>query len=352
MPGLAEPRNRVVRLKRFGGSEELEVVDINLPNAGRGEVRVRVLASGIEYTDVVIRRHLYPQTMFRRPPFVVGYDFVGEIDQVGRGMAGFQCGERVAGLTVLGSNAEYRTVATRCLTKLPPDIDPAEAAALILSWMTAYQMLHRTARVKAGQRVLVQGAAGAVGQALLVLGKMAGLELWGTARGAHAVLVKELGATPIDYQREDFTRVLPDGFDAIFDGVGESAYRRSSAALKPGGALCAYGYTARVQKQPRLLAMLLWTLRVYASAQLLSWRPGGKRVRVYSINSMRALHPAWFKEDLGHLIDLLARGTIRPRIANRISFDGIADAHRRLEAGGLEGKIVLCPKAAASRDRN
>jgi NADPH2:quinone reductase len=109
-----------------------------------------------------------------------------------------------------------------------------------LSWTTAYQLLHRAARVQRGQRVLVHGAAGAVGQALLALGRLAGLELWGTVRGEHAELIRELGATPIDYRREDFTRVLPGGFDVVFDGIGEEGYRRSFAALKPGGLLCAY----------------------------------------------------------------------------------------------------------------
>jgi NADPH:quinone reductase-like Zn-dependent oxidoreductase len=91
--------------------------------------------------------------------------------------------------------------------------------------------------------VLVHGAAGAVGQALLALGRLAGLELWGTARGEHAALIHDLGATPVDYQREDFTRVLPGGFDVVFVGIGEEGYRRSFAALKPGGLLCAYGYS-------------------------------------------------------------------------------------------------------------
>ena len=130
------------------------------------------------------------------------------------------------------------------LTRVPSGVDPAEAATLILSWTTAYQLLHRAARVQRGQRVLVHGAAGAVGQALLALGRLAGLEVWGTARGEHAALIHELGATPIDYQREDFTRVLPGGFDVVFDGIAEDGYRRSFAALKRGGLLCAYGYSA------------------------------------------------------------------------------------------------------------
>src|SRR5499433_1486633 len=266
---MTEPRNRVVQVGRYGDADELEVVDAPLPAAGRGEVRVRVLASGIEYTDVVIRRHLYAQTMLRRPPFVMGYDVVGEIDQLGEGVSGFQVGDRVADMTVVGSNAAYRTLRADHLTRVPEGVDAAEAAALILSWTTAYQLLHRGARVQTGQRVLVQGAAGALGQALLVLGRMAGLELWGTARGAHATLVRELGGTPIDYQREDFTRVLPGGFDVVFDGIGEDGCRRSFAALKRGGLVCAYGYTAGVQAQRRMLAILGWIARLY----LWRWLP-------------------------------------------------------------------------------
>ncbi len=348
---MIEPRNRVVRVRRFGGPDELEVVDAPLPAAARGEVRLRVLASGIEYTDVVIRRHLYPQTMFRRPPFVLGYDIVGEIDQLGDGVGSFQLGDRVADMTVVGSNAAYRTLRADHLARVPANIDAAEAAALILSWTTAYQLLHRTARVQRGQRVLVQGAAGAVGQALLVLGRLAGLELWGTARGVHVALVRELGATPIDYQREDATRVLPDGFDVVFDGIGEDGYRRSFAALKPGGLLCAYGYTASVQAQHRLPSILMSIARLYLSRQLPSWLPGGKRLRAYSINVMRARHPTWFREDLERLFGLLAARAIRPRVAERISFDEVAEAHRRLEEGGLDGKLVLCPDLSSRRDR-
>src|SRR5262245_24592006 len=340
---MREPRNRAVQVRRFGDPDGLEVVDAPLPTARRSEVRVRVLASGLEYTDVVIRRHLYPQTAACRPPFVLGYDVVGEIDQLGDGVSGFQLGDRVADMTVLGSNTVYRTLRAGDLTRVPAGVDAAEAAALILSWTTAYQLLHRVAKVQRGQRVLVQGAAGAVGQALLVLGRMAGLELWGTGRGEHAALIRELGATPIDYRREDPTRVLPDGFDVVFDGIGKDSYRRSFAALKRGGLLCAYGYTASVQAQRRLLATLMWIARVYLWRWLLSWLPGGKRVRIYSINLLRARHPAWFQEDLERLFGLLATRLIRPRVAERISFEQVAEAHRRLEAGGLEGKLVLVP---------
>ncbi|HET9833561.1 MAG TPA: alcohol dehydrogenase catalytic domain-containing protein [Vicinamibacterales bacterium] len=162
---MTEPRNRVVQVSRFGNPDGLEVVDAPVPTAGRGEVRVHVLASSLQYTDTLIRRHLYPQTARRRPPFVMGYDVVGEIDQVGDGVHGFEVGDRVADMTVIGSNATYRTLRAADLTGVPPDVDAAEAATLILSWMTAYQLLHRAAHVQRGQRALVHGAAGAVGPA-------------------------------------------------------------------------------------------------------------------------------------------------------------------------------------------
>ena len=132
---------------------------------------------------------------------------------------------------------------------------------------------------------------------------------------------------------------MPGGFDVVFDGIAQDGYRRSFAALKRGGLLCAYGYSAGVQTQRRMLTMLMWIARLY----LWEGVPGGKRARFYSINAMRARHPAWFREDLERLFGLLASGTIRPRVAERISFDQVAEAHRRLEAGGLQGKLVLCP---------
>ncbi len=128
---MGEPRNRVVQVSRFGGPDELELVEAPMPTAGRGEVRVRVLASSLNYTDVLIRRHLYPQTAHRQPPFVLGYDVVGEIDQVGDGVRDFQAGDHVADMTVVGSNAAFRTLRTDHLTRVPAGVDAAEAATLI-----------------------------------------------------------------------------------------------------------------------------------------------------------------------------------------------------------------------------
>ena len=336
---MTGPTNKVVQLSRYGGAENLRTAEIETPAAGRGEVRIRVLASSLNYTEVLIRKHLYPQTAGLKPPFVMGYDVVGDVDQVGDGVTGFAIGDRVADMTVVGSNATYRLLKAKNLTRVPLGVDPAEAATLILSWMTAYQLLHHSAKVKKGDRVLVHGAGGAVGQAALVLGRLAGVEMWGGAFGKHAALIRELGATPVDYDKEDFTRVLPGGFDVVCDGIGEDGYRRSFAALKPGGLLIAIGYSAGVQAKQGMLSILSSIARLY----LWGFLPGGKRARFYSINAMRVRHPDWFREDLEHLFGLLESGAIKPRVAERISFDKVADTHRRLETGGLEGKVVLCP---------
>lgn len=336
---MAGALNKAVELSDFGGPELLRVVDIPMPNAGRGEVRVRVLASSINYTETLIRRHLYPQTAAYKAPFIMGYDVIGEIDEIGPGVSGFKVGDRVADMTVVGSDASYRILRSKDLTLVPAGLDPAEAATLVLSWMTAYQLLHRSAKVRPGQHILVHGAGGAVGQALLSLAGLAGVRAWGAGHGKYAGLIKELGATPIDYEREDFTRILPGGFDVIVDGIGEDGYRRSFAALKRGGLLVAIGYSASAQAKRGMLSVLAAIARLY----LWGWLPGGKRTRFYSINAMRAKHPDWFKQDLAHLFELLRDGRIKPHVAERISFDKVADAHARLEAGGLEGKLVLCP---------
>lgn len=331
--------NHAVQLFEYGGPECLRVVDLPIPTPGPGEVRVRVLASSLNYTETLIRQHLYPQTAAYKLPFVMGYDVVGEIDEVHPDVVQFKVGDRVADMTVVGSDATYRLLKAKDLTIVPQGIDPAEAATLILSWTTAYQMLHRSAKVKPGQRILVHGAGGAVGQALLSLARIAGIETWGAANSKHSGLIRELGATPIDYEHEDFAKVLPDGFDVVFDGIGEDGYRRSFQSLRRGGLLVAIGFSASVQAKLRMLAILAMIARMY----LWGWLPGGKRTRFYSINVMRARHPDWFKSDLACLFQLLSQRRIKPKVAERISFADVPNAHRRLESGGLEGKLVLCP---------
>ena len=331
-------RNRRVVLASFGGPENFTIVEEPLPEPGPGQVRVRVLAASVQYTDVIIRKGEYPD-LKEKPPLTPGYDVVGEIDAMGPGVDGFAIGDRVADMTMIGSSARYRLLEAKRVVRVPVDVDPAAAVSFVLGWLTAYQLLHRHARVQRGQSILVQGAAGAVGQALLELGRRAGLEMYGTCRAEHADLVESLGATAIDYRKEDVTQVLAGGVDVVFDGIAEDGFRKSWKVVKRGGFLAAYGFSAGIQAGVSFFTIARWFLRV----PLWNLVPNGKRAGFYSITKLRKQHPKWFAEDLAQLFAWLADGSIDPRVQERIDLDGIADAHRRLERGGLTGKLVIVP---------
>jgi NADPH:quinone reductase-like Zn-dependent oxidoreductase len=237
-------------------------------------------------------------------------------------VTGWKVGDRVADLTMTGGYATHRLLEASRLTRVPEGVDPGQAAAVVLGGMTAYQLLHRHANVQRGQRVLIHGAAGSVGQMLLELGRLAGLEMYGTARAKHADLVASFGATPIDYQKDDFGKVVPDGYDVVFDGIGEAGFTKSWAAVKKGGFLSAYGFQAGVQTNAAYLTIGMWIGRIYLWNAL----PNGKRAGFYSISSLRKQHPEWFKEDLAKLFALVASGELTPRVAERIRLDDVADA--------------------------
>ena len=309
-----------------------------MPHPGAGEVLVKVLAASVQYTDVILRKGRYPD-LKDKPPIVLGYDLVGEVVLAGPGVHAVAAGQRVADLTMTGSYAQYRTLKADRVVVVDPDLDAGEATTLVLSWMIAYQLLHRDARVHEGQKLLVIGAAGAVGQALVVLGRLAGCDVWGAARARHADLVRTLGATHLDSDQADFAKVLPAGFDVVFDGIGENGFSRAWRAVGERGRLSAYGFSAGVKSNAPLALVGFWL------AKLWWWNrfSGARRASFVSITSLRNQHPDWFVADLGALLGMLARGEIKPRVAERIGLDAVAGAHLRLEHGGLEGKIVLVP---------
>jgi NADPH:quinone reductase-like Zn-dependent oxidoreductase len=331
-------QQRVVLLHRFGGPDGFAVVERAVPEPGAGEVLVKVLAASVQFTDVMLRKGQYPD-LKEKPPLVLGYDLVGEVVKIGPGVVSPAVGQRVADLTMTGSYAQYRTLKVDRIAVVDAALDPAEATTVILSWMTAYQLLHRDAGIQKGQRLLVIGAAGAVGQALVALGRLAGCEVWGAARGRHADLVQALGATHLDSDRADYRDALKAGFDAAFDGIGEQGFSRTWRAVGPRGHLSAFGVSFGIQGNVSIFRLGFWL------AKLWWWNAfsGGRSTSFYSITTMRRKHPDWFVTDLGQLLGMLKRGEIKPRVAERIGLDAVADAHMRIERGGLEGKIVLVP---------
>lgn len=332
-------RIRQMEIVAFGGPENLRLTDAPMPVPGPGQLRVRVLAASVQFTDVLIRKGIYPD-LSSKPPLTPGYDVVGEVHAVGDGVDPAWIGRRVADLTMIGSYATHRLLDADRVTEVPQHVDPAEATALVLSWMTAYQLLHRHAAMASGQRALVHGAAGAVGQALSCLAQRHGVKTFGTARAEHADLVASYGATPIDYRNEDFRQVLKDGVDVVFDGIAEDGYRKSWSVVRKGGFLSAYGMSQAVKDGAGLLQAARWYLRPFIWNIL----PNGKRAGFYSITATRKRHPDWFSEDLSCLLSLLAEAQITPRIEARIRLSEVPDAHRQLESGGLTGKLVITPE--------
>jgi NADPH:quinone reductase-like Zn-dependent oxidoreductase len=330
---------RRVVITEFGGPEVLDLVEEpTLPEPGPGEVRVKVQATSACFTDTMVRKGIY-YGVKQKPPFPPGYDMVGVVDKLGEGVTKLEVGQPVADLTVWGGYADYVCRSESTLVPVPAGLDPGEAVSLVLSYVTAYQMLHRSAEVQRGQSILVHAAGGAVGTALIELGGLVGLEMYGTASKSKHELVSNLGATPIDYKSEDFEAriqtLTEQGVDAAFDAIGGDNFKRSLKALKPGGTLVAYGFYNTAMGKGG--SVPLEYLRLLARNYL----PNGRSTVFYSIGAMRKKQSEWFREDLTDLFDLLARGKIKPVIAERMGLEDAVRAHQLIEQAAVQGRIVL-----------
>jgi NADPH2:quinone reductase len=340
----------------YGGPDELRVVEEECPEPKSGEVRVRVLAAGVSLPDLMMREGIHPETP--RLPFTPGWDLVGVVDRLGGHVSGIEPGQIVAALPITGAYAEFVCLPQGELIPVPAGLDAAEAVSLVLNYITAYQMLHRSAKVKSGQRVLIHGAAGGVGSALLQLGRLAGLEMYGTCSSRTASAVSELGGTPIDYQHQDFVEEMHcltgAGVDVVFDGIGGAHIWRSRKALRPGGRVVAYGLTGMLHggrlasgspgRRDRFRGIAIFGLYI-AGGWLL---PGRRRVVPYSIQWLKRAKPAWFRQDLIALFDLLQQQKIKPLIAQRFPLAEARGAHELLGKGGVTGKIVLVPNGSVA----
>lgn len=334
---------------RYGGPDVLQVTDEECPEPQYGEVRVKVLAAGVSLPDILAREGVHPETP--RPPFTPGWDLVGTVDRLGPGVAAIDPGQIVAAMPISGAYAEFVCLPERELVPVPSGLDAAEAVSLVLNYITAYQMMHRSAHVPLGARALIHGAAGGVGTALLQLGHLADLEMYGTCslRGARAV--SALGATPIDYRDQDFVqeihRLTGTGVDVVFDPIGGAHLWASRRALRPGGKVVGYGLSTSLRGQgltsthPGRRERFRGTagFAVYIAA---SWLlPGRRRVLPYSIQTFKRLKPALFRQDLIALLALLQQQRIKPLIAQRFPLVEARQAHEMLASGGVIGKIVL-----------
>jgi NADPH2:quinone reductase len=245
----------------------------------------------------------------------------------------------VAALPIVGGYAEYIFLSSNELVPVPPGLDHAEAVSLVLNYTTAYQMLHRCAHIRSGEIILIHGAAGGVGTALLQLGKLTNLKMYGTASYRKHDIVSSLGGIPIDYKSVDLVQEIIKltshddgsewGVDAVFDGIGGKSLKSSYEILRSGGRLVAYGPFSTTDIENW---MMMFTLNLI---------PDKRKFILYSIQTLKRLKPVWFHEDLILLLNLLKQGKIKPIVGARMPLNQAAQAHELLAGGSVKGKIVL-----------
>lgn len=345
---MTERHNHRVVVTERGGPEVMAPIEEALPEPGDGEVRVKVAAAGVSGFDLLLRSISLPGNP--KPPFTPGEDVAGVVDALGEGVMGIEVGQRVAGWTLgdQGGYAEYVCWPAERFVAVPQGLDPATAVAMVVNYLTASLYLHQTARVQRGEKVLVHGAAGGLGSALVQLGGLAGAESYGTASSHNQGVVSALGATPIDYGAEDFVerirQLTGDGVDVVFDTVsGVRQLWRSYRAVRKGGRLVPIGSAGITTGGMKVIPLGLVT--VLALKLLLDRR----RVPL-SPNMMKypQAHPTWYHSTLTELLDLAAQGIVEPIIHERIPLAEAARAHELLTHGHHAGKVVLTPATATN----
>ena len=273
------------------------------------------------------------------------------MDKLGEGVSGIEQGQTVASMPIHGAYIEFICLPQEKLIPVPSGLDAAESVSVILNYITAYQMMHHSAKARQGQRALIHGASGGVGTALLQLGKLAKLEMYGTCSSKGASAVSELGGIPIDYKSQDFVkeilRLTGKGVDVVFDPLGAKHSWYSRRALRPGGRVVGYGNTTSLRGKALTADRpgrrnLMHGVPSYALYLAGSWLlPGKKRILPYSIQTLMRLKPKMFRQDLMTLLDLLQQDKIKPIIAQKFPLAEARQAHELLEKGGVVGKIVL-----------
>ena len=325
---------RAMMVTKKGGPEALHVVELPVEPPGPGQLRVRVRAAGVGSTDLVLLAGKY--RFAPKIPVVAGYEIAGVVDAIGAGVTGFEVGSRVAALTVYGGFAELVVREAEHFLPIPDGVSDRDAAAVILNYVTAWQMIHRVAKVKAGETALVTGAAGGVGTAALQLLRLAGVKTYGAASAPKQDILRALGATPIDYRAgaiDRLTRALqPEGVDYVFDAVGGANIGPCIGALRRGGTLVGFGFMGA----PGALTQLAMFAHIFLGARL-----RGRRGTFYGITLLYRKNPQLLRDDLPKIFALLAEKKIDPLIARTFPLLDAREALELLASGSVEGKIVL-----------
>lgn len=336
-------------ITKFGGPENIKIKEAEVPDPKPSEALVRVLCSTVGPTDTVIRKGIYP-LIRENPPLTLGYDFVGIVEKVGSAVTEVKVGDRVVDLVQLGGNAEYYCGDAKSLIVVKESIESENLAPLVLSYMTAYQILVHEGKLKTGQKVLVQGASGAVGTALVQIAKHLGAEVVGTASAKRRSYLESLGATAIDYDSPQFFSELKhlagEGFDLVTDPTNHKNFNRSFKLLGPSGKLITYAVMSIAQKieKKTVIDFLKFGLSFsFMMLKLKIWSSifGHRSAQFFGIVDSKKLKPQRFEEDLNKLIAIVNEGAISPKIFKKISLEDVWTAHRDYDLKMPVGQVVI-----------
>jgi NADPH:quinone reductase-like Zn-dependent oxidoreductase len=335
-------KNERILISHKGDPSVLKLISDEVDPPLPTEVFIRVSAAGVSFADVLVREGVYPGVKL---PVTPGYDVVGEVESVGDQVRDFRRGDRVAAMTVVGGYSRYISVPSKHVVRVPDGLESGAAVSVVLNYLTAYQMIKRCTHVMAGDSILVHGAAGGVGTALLQVASIEGLRAFGTASASKLALVEKLGGVPIDYENEDFVarikRDTRDGVEAAFDFVAGSHAKRSYQALRSTGTLVCYGVFGATRNGRIQPIKALLTYLQDPSFKPMALLGTNKGCVGYNTRLWRDSRTEMYTADLAALFGLLKEGRLSPVIGARFPLQNAADAHRLLNRRGVTGKIVL-----------
>lgn len=325
---------RKVVITAFGDESTLAVQNAEITDPKPGEVQVEVKYSVVSGSDVNMRRGTYP--LQRKAPLTPGYSILGSVRCNGRGASAFKQGDKVVALTKYDGQAELINVPERFLVVVPAEVDEQQAVALVLDWVTAYELLHRSAKAKAGQRIFVHGLGGAVGGAIMQLALLDGIEVFGTAGPGKLDDLRQAEATAFDYSNQSWMDEVSKrgGVDAVFDPLGYESFDNSYRILRRGGILVGYGMNLPALKKTKRRASFPVFLKLF-SRNLAFWT--GKRTTFFGLNR-RSVH---YKPDLELLLRWLTKGKVQVPIKAVYPMSKIQDAHREYSSNKGRGSIIL-----------
>jgi NADPH:quinone reductase-like Zn-dependent oxidoreductase len=341
-------KNKQAIINEFGLPSVIRIVENEMPQPKPNEARIKIEASTVSATDIFIRKGIYP-LLKQKPPFTLGYDFVGIVDAIGADVKNVKIGDRVCNIIMIGGNANYMCCKADELILIPSEVEAKDAACFTLSGITAYQIFKHIAKVKNGNSILIHGASGAVGNMLLQLGKINNCKMIATASASKHLKIESYGAKALDYHSINYFTQLKqfaeNGFDAVFDFTNQKSFNQSFGLLKNGGTLVTYAVyssSLRIDKKTTFNFLKFGMDFGLMMMKLFWWNTfSNKSAKFFGVMDSKKDFPERFRNDMSELFELLKQNKVKPLIYKELPLEDVQEAHQLIQDRKVEGQIVI-----------